>query len=49
VDVEESERHKDKQARKERIKESRFNKEYQRCMTEEIPEYLWRRVQEKEK
>jgi hypothetical protein len=44
VDVEESERHKatDKQARKERIKESRFNKEYERCMTEEIPEYLLR-------
>jgi hypothetical protein len=32
VDVEESERHKDtdKQARKERIKESRFIKEYER-------------------
>ncbi|KAH0809690.1 hypothetical protein GEV33_013099 [Tenebrio molitor] len=32
----------DKQERKEKIKESRYNKEYKRCMTEEIPEYLGR-------
>jgi hypothetical protein len=25
-----------------RIKESRYNREYERCMTEEIPEYLKR-------
>jgi hypothetical protein len=36
-----SERNKDtdKQERKERIKESKYNREYERCMTEEIPEY----------
>jgi hypothetical protein len=28
-----------KEGRK-RIKESRYNKEYESCMTEEIPEYL---------
>jgi hypothetical protein len=32
----------DKQKRKERIKESRYNRKYERCMTEEIPEYLTR-------
>jgi hypothetical protein len=32
----------DKQERRERIKESRYNREYERCMTEEIPEYLGR-------
>jgi hypothetical protein len=38
----------DKQERRERIREFRYNREYERCMIEEIPEYL-RRVQEKEK
>jgi hypothetical protein len=28
----------DKQERRERIKEFRYNREYERCMTEEIPE-----------
>jgi hypothetical protein len=32
-----SERDKDKQDRRERIKETRYNREYKRCMTEEIP------------
>jgi hypothetical protein len=32
----------DKQERRERIKESKYNREYERCMTEEIPEYLGR-------
>jgi hypothetical protein len=32
----------DKQETRERIKESRCNKKYERCMTEEIPEYLGR-------
>jgi hypothetical protein len=32
----------DKQERQEKIKESRYNREYKRCMTEEIPEYLGR-------
>jgi hypothetical protein len=36
----------DKQERRERIKESRYNKEYERRMTEEIPKYLG--VQEKD-
>jgi hypothetical protein len=28
--------------KKERIKETRYNKKYERCMTEEIPKYLGR-------
>jgi hypothetical protein len=32
----------DKQERRERIKESRYKMEYEKCMTEEIPEYLGR-------
>jgi hypothetical protein len=48
VNVELSERDKDtvKQEKRERIKESRDNRQYERCMAEEIPEYLRReRVQ----
>jgi hypothetical protein len=39
MNVEPSERDKDtdKQERRERVKESRYNKEYERCMTEEVP------------
>jgi hypothetical protein len=42
MNVELSERDKDidKQEIREKIKESRYNREYKRCMTEEIPEYL---------
>jgi hypothetical protein len=32
-----------KQETRERIKESRYNKEYERCVTEEISEYLGRK------
>jgi hypothetical protein len=32
----------DKQERRERIKEFRFNRKYDRCMTKEIPENLGR-------
>jgi hypothetical protein len=32
----------DKQEKRERIKESRCNRNYKRCMTKEIPEYLER-------
>jgi hypothetical protein len=44
MNVELSERDKDidKQERRERIKESRYNTEYERCMTEEIAKYLGR-------
>jgi hypothetical protein len=35
-------KHTDKQERKERIKESRYNRKYERRMTEEIPKYLGR-------
>jgi hypothetical protein len=40
MNVELSERNKDtdKQEGRERIKESRYNREYEKCMTEEIPE-----------
>jgi hypothetical protein len=49
--VELSERIKDtdKQQRRERIKESRYNREYERCVAEEIPESWGERVQEREK
>jgi hypothetical protein len=42
MNVELSERDKDtdKQERRERIKESRYKREYERCMTKEIPKYL---------
>jgi hypothetical protein len=42
MNAELSERDKDtnKQERRERIKESRYNREYERCMTEGIPECL---------
>jgi hypothetical protein len=41
MNVKLSERDKDtKQERRERIKESRYNRESERCMTEEILEYL---------
>jgi hypothetical protein len=44
MNVELSERDKDtdKQGRRERIKESRYDREYERCMAEKIPEYLAR-------
>jgi hypothetical protein len=44
MNVELSERDKDtdKQERRERIKESRYKREYERCMTKEIPKYLGR-------
>jgi hypothetical protein len=38
----ERDKHTDKQERKERIKESRYNRKYERCITEEIPKYLGR-------
>jgi hypothetical protein len=42
MNVELSERNKDtdKQERRERINESRYNRQYEKCMTEEIPGYL---------
>jgi hypothetical protein len=39
----------DKQERRENIKESRYNREYERCMTEEIPEYLGRETSRERK
>ncbi|KAJ3629148.1 hypothetical protein MTP99_013561 [Tenebrio molitor] len=42
AELSEKDKNTDKQERKERIKESRYNKEYDKCMTEEIPEYLGR-------
>jgi hypothetical protein len=40
VELSERDKETDKQERRERIKESRYTSEYERCMTEEIPEYL---------
>jgi hypothetical protein len=42
VELSESDKDIDKQERRERIKESRYNRKYERCMTEEILEYLGR-------
>jgi hypothetical protein len=44
-------RKKERRERKERIKEPRYNRKYERekCTTEEIPEYLGERMQKKEK
>jgi hypothetical protein len=42
VDLCERDKDTDKKEKKERIKDSRYNRAYERCMTEEIPEYLWR-------
>jgi hypothetical protein len=42
VDMSERDKNTDKQERREIIKEPRVNREYERCMTEEIPEYLRR-------
>jgi hypothetical protein len=49
MNVELSERDKDtdRKERRERIKESRYNREHERCMTEEIPEYLGRAKERK--
>jgi hypothetical protein len=51
MNVELSERDKDtdKQERREKIEESRYNREYERCMTEEIPEYLGRETAREKK
>jgi hypothetical protein len=43
VELNERDKDTDKQERRERIKESKYNREYERCMTEEIPEYLGRK------
>jgi hypothetical protein len=42
VELSERDRDSDKQETRERIKESKYNKEYERYMIEEIPEYLGR-------
>jgi hypothetical protein len=39
----ERDRDTDKQERMESIRESRYNKEYERCMTEDVPVYLGRK------
>jgi hypothetical protein len=51
MNAEQSERDKgtDKQERRERIKESRYNRKNERCMTEEFLNTWGERVQEKEK
>jgi hypothetical protein len=42
VELGEKDKDTDKQENKERIKKSRYNRERERCMMEEIPEYLGR-------
>jgi hypothetical protein len=40
VELGEREKDTDKQERRERMKESRFNRKFVKCTREEIPEYL---------
>jgi hypothetical protein len=50
VEVNERDKDTDKEERRERIKGFRYSREYERSMTEGIPEFLGReRVQKKEK
>jgi hypothetical protein len=49
VELREMDKDADQQERRERIKESRYNKEYERCVTEEIPDYLRRESAKKKK
>jgi hypothetical protein len=49
VKLSERDKDTDKQERRERIKESRYNMEYEKCMTEEIRSTWGEGVQEKEK
>jgi hypothetical protein len=43
VELSERDKDRDKQERRERIKESRYNRKYERCMTQKIPEYRRKR------
>jgi hypothetical protein len=42
VELSERDRDTDKQERRERIREARYNREYERCVTEDVPVYLGR-------
>jgi hypothetical protein len=42
AELSERDRDTDKQERRERIRESRYNREYERCVTEDVPVYLGR-------
>jgi hypothetical protein len=42
AELSEKDRDTDKQERRERIRESRYNREYERCVTEDVPVYLGR-------
>jgi hypothetical protein len=42
VKLSEGDKDTDKKGRRKGMKESRCNREYERCMAEEIPEHLWK-------
>jgi hypothetical protein len=42
VELSERDKDTDKQKRRETIRESRYNREYERCITEHVPGYLGR-------
>jgi hypothetical protein len=42
AELSERDRDTDKQERMERIRESSYNREYERCVTEDVPVYLGR-------
>jgi hypothetical protein len=49
VELSERDKNTDKQEKRERIKESRYNRKHKRCMTEKILEYLNRECARKRK
>jgi hypothetical protein len=49
AELSETDKDSDKQEKRERIKESRYNRMYERCMTEEILEYLGLGERERER
>jgi hypothetical protein len=41
LELNERDKDTDKSGRRKRTKESRYNREYERCMAEKTPKYLW--------
>jgi hypothetical protein len=48
AELSERDRDTDKQERRERIRESRYNKEYERCVADDVPVYLGKEKRRKE-
>jgi hypothetical protein len=48
AELSERDRDTDKQERRKRVRESRYNREYERCVTEDVPVYLGKERERKE-